>query len=82
MDYPTLPSPIGRPPKRQRRVSQDAEDQSKLETHLQQSSNGTNVEAKVGHILFGRKRTKTLILRGFSDTPYPYGGVYETFTLQ
>ncbi|KZN87775.1 hypothetical protein EN45_063360 [Penicillium chrysogenum] len=47
MDYPTLPSPIGRPPKRQRRVSQDAEDQSKLETHLQQSSNGTNVEAKV-----------------------------------
>ncbi|CAG8080317.1 unnamed protein product [Penicillium nalgiovense] len=46
MDYPTLPSLIGRPPRRQRRVSQDAEDQSKLGTHLQQSSNGTMIEAK------------------------------------
>ncbi|CAP94171.1 Pc16g15010 [Penicillium rubens Wisconsin 54-1255] len=46
MDYPTLPSLISRPPRRQRRVSQDAEDQSKLGTHLQQSSNGTNIEAK------------------------------------
>jgi hypothetical protein len=32
MDYPTLPSLISRPPRRQRRVSQDAEDQSKLGT--------------------------------------------------
>jgi hypothetical protein len=63
MDYPTLPSSIDRPAKRQRQVSQDAEDQSKLETHPQQYSNGTTIEAKVSHILFGRKRTKALILR-------------------
>ncbi|CRL30839.1 unnamed protein product [Penicillium camemberti] len=47
MDYPTLSSPIDRPAKRQRRVSQDAKDQSKLEIHPQQSSNGTTVKAKV-----------------------------------
>ena len=58
MDYPTLPSLISRPPRRQRRVSQDAEDQSKLGTHLQQSSNGTNIEAKVGHILFAGNEQK------------------------
>ncbi|KAL2699370.1 hypothetical protein AAEP93_009345 [Penicillium crustosum] len=46
MDYPTLPSSIDRPAKRQRQVLQDAEDQSKLETHPQQSSNGTTIEAK------------------------------------
>ncbi|KAJ5033160.1 hypothetical protein NUH16_003076 [Penicillium rubens] len=46
MDYPTLPSSIDRPAKRQRQVSQDAEDQSKLETHPRQYLNGTAIEAK------------------------------------
>ncbi|OGE46402.1 hypothetical protein PENARI_c297G10414, partial [Penicillium arizonense] len=46
MDHPTSPSPIDRPAKRQRRVSQDGEDESKLENHPQESSNGTIVEPK------------------------------------
>jgi hypothetical protein len=49
MGHPTSPSPIDRPAKRQRRVSQDGEDESKLENHPQESSNGTIIEPKVSH---------------------------------
>ncbi|CAG8179910.1 unnamed protein product [Penicillium nalgiovense] len=39
--------PIDRPVKRQCRVSQAPEDESKLENHPQQASNGTTIEPKV-----------------------------------
>ncbi|OGE48388.1 hypothetical protein PENARI_c029G08339, partial [Penicillium arizonense] len=45
MDNPTSRSPIDRPAKRQRRMSQDGEDES-LENHPQESSNGTIIESK------------------------------------
>jgi hypothetical protein len=49
MDHPISPSPIDRPAKRQRRVSQAPEDEPKLENHPQQAPNGTTIEPKVGH---------------------------------
>ncbi|KAI3182846.1 hypothetical protein DTO027I6_10108 [Penicillium roqueforti] len=47
MDHPTSPSPIDRPVKRQCRVSQDPEEEPKLENHPQQASNGTTIEPKI-----------------------------------
>ncbi|CAG8097780.1 unnamed protein product [Penicillium nalgiovense] len=47
MDRPTSPFPNYRPAKRQRRVSQAPEDESELENHPQQTSNGTTIESKV-----------------------------------
>jgi hypothetical protein len=59
MDRPTTPSPIDRPAKRQCRVSQAPEDESKLENHPQQASNGTTIEPKVSHIpLAGNEKKK------------------------
>jgi hypothetical protein len=55
MNPPSSPSAIDRPAKRQRRVSQDAENEPKMEYHLQKYSNGTAIEPKVGHTLFGTK---------------------------
>ncbi|KAI1829396.1 hypothetical protein DTO027I6_9611 [Penicillium roqueforti] len=47
MDHPTSPSPIDRPAKRQRLVSQDGEDEPSLNNRPQQSSNGTIIEPKI-----------------------------------
>ncbi|CAG8897920.1 unnamed protein product [Penicillium nalgiovense] len=47
MDYPTSPSPIDRPAKRQCRVSQAPEDEPKLENQPQQVTNGTTIEPKI-----------------------------------
>ncbi|KAJ9481253.1 hypothetical protein VN97_g12240 [Penicillium thymicola] len=47
MDHSTSPSPCDRPAKRQCRVSQDAEDEPKLESQPQQSSNCTIIEPEV-----------------------------------
>ncbi|KAL2698264.1 hypothetical protein AAEP93_010974 [Penicillium crustosum] len=47
MDHPTSPSPNDRSAKRQRRVSQDAEDEPKLENHPQQPLNGIIIEPEV-----------------------------------
>jgi hypothetical protein len=55
MDHPSSPSAIDRPAKRQRRVSQSAEDEPKMEHHLQKYANGTAIEPKVGHTLLGTK---------------------------
>ncbi|KAJ5382088.1 uncharacterized protein N7496_004516 [Penicillium cataractarum] len=41
MDHPFSPSPCDRPAKRQCLVSHDPEDENKLQSHPQQSSNGT-----------------------------------------
>jgi hypothetical protein len=55
MKYPASSSPIDRPAKRQRQISQETEDEHKMEIHPQQFSNATTIEPKVGHTLFGRK---------------------------
>ncbi|CAG7955175.1 unnamed protein product [Penicillium salamii] len=47
MDHPTSPSPCDRPAKRQCRVSLDPEDENKLQSHPQQSSDGATIEAEV-----------------------------------
>ncbi|KAJ5035199.1 hypothetical protein NUH16_005029 [Penicillium rubens] len=47
MDQPTSPSPCDRPAKRQCLVSHDPEDENKLQSHPQQSSNGTIIEPEV-----------------------------------
>ncbi|KAJ9473810.1 hypothetical protein VN97_g13266, partial [Penicillium thymicola] len=47
MDHPTSPCPCGRPAKRQCRVSHDPEDENELQSHPQQSSNGTIIEPEV-----------------------------------
>ncbi|KAI3283422.1 hypothetical protein DTO002I6_9578 [Penicillium roqueforti] len=47
MDHPTSPCPCDRPAKRQCRVSHDLEDENELQSHLQQSSNGTIIEPEV-----------------------------------
>ncbi|CAG8275565.1 unnamed protein product [Penicillium olsonii] len=44
MDQPTSPSPCGRPAKRQCLVSHEQEDDNKLQSHPQQSSNRSIVE--------------------------------------
>ncbi|CAG8127688.1 unnamed protein product [Penicillium nalgiovense] len=62
MDHSTSPSPIGRLAKRQRRVSQDGEYESKVENYPQESSIGTIIEPKVGRTLFGREGTRKLML--------------------
>ncbi|OQD76763.1 hypothetical protein PENANT_c119G03726 [Penicillium antarcticum] len=45
--HPTSPSPIDRPTKRQRLVSQDREDLLSLDIRPQQSSNGIIIEPKI-----------------------------------
>jgi hypothetical protein len=82
MDHPTLPSPIDRPAKRQRRVSHDAEDEPKMENHPQQPSNGTTIEPKVGHALVAANEPTHSYCADSSDIRCPYGGVYENSTLQ
>ncbi|KAI3091387.1 hypothetical protein CBS147333_10300 [Penicillium roqueforti] len=47
MDQPSSPSPCDRPAKKQCRVSQGPEDENKLQSHPQQSSNGTIIEPEV-----------------------------------
>jgi hypothetical protein len=74
---------IDRPAKRKRRVSQDLEDEIKLQSHPQQSSDGATIEAEVSQALFDNNRTRSLILQRFQCAhPVPYGGADETSTLQ
>ncbi|KAK4867812.1 hypothetical protein LT330_007471 [Penicillium expansum] len=47
IDQPTSPSSRDRPAKRQCRVSHDAEDKNKAQSHQQQSSDGISIEAEV-----------------------------------
>jgi hypothetical protein len=63
MNHPSSPSAIDWPARRQRRVFQDAEDEPKMEHHLQTYSNGTAMEPQVGHTLFDTKRANPLMLR-------------------
>lgn len=59
MDYPTSPSPIDRPAKKQRRVSQDEEDQSKLETHAQlQTAQPSNPRSVIPSLAGTEKKKK------------------------
>jgi len=66
MDHPTSPFPNDRPDKRQCRASQDIENNPKLRKHPHKSSDGMNVESKLGQALSDRKQKKitntTLIL--------------------
>jgi hypothetical protein len=57
MDHPTSPSPCDRPAKRQRRISHDAEDENKAQSHPQQPSDGATIEAEVSQALFDSKGT-------------------------
>ncbi|KAI3062957.1 hypothetical protein CBS147339_9781 [Penicillium roqueforti] len=47
IDHPTSPYPYDRPAKRQCRVSHNPEDKNKLQSHPQQSSNGTIIKPEV-----------------------------------
>ncbi|CAG8217092.1 unnamed protein product [Penicillium nalgiovense] len=49
MGHLTSPSPCDRPAKRQCRVSEDPEDENKLQSHPQISSDGATIGAEGAH---------------------------------
>ncbi|CAG7970298.1 unnamed protein product [Penicillium salamii] len=68
MDHPTSPSPCGRPAKRQRRISDDAEDESKAQSHQQQSSGGATIEAEAPVRTHGSLTAEFIKLLNYNET--------------
>ncbi|CAG8274742.1 unnamed protein product, partial [Penicillium olsonii] len=67
MDQPTAPSPCERPAKRQCRSAHDPEDENKVHSHPQQSSDAATIEAEVSVRKPGSLAAEFMKLLNYND---------------